>query len=360
MATTKPFGEFNYDPGITPTLSFPSPGLAAQVVVTAINIIRKMAVGVEHYAEANQGTAVNEVVEKIPNLPDETQVRWDSIMSNAGAAMAKARIPAEGANLPMPAYLVENAVGTLTDKMLDAIETLFPEVAAAGAQADAALIAALKGPVGVTYTESVDRLAADTAFAFDQREAFAQERAMLDSAAAAGHRFLPGASFDAIARMHAATVRQHDQAVAAAYQARVAEEQAAKLKLARAATDARIRNIREFTAKIVDLFRLKQRAHAMHIGDHNTLIEEKSTMERLTAAERNRIESVIQDTAKRRLDARVKSAQIGDGAEASAKLKLATANEMIDMLGTLSATLYNQIGGRGSWGGTESDVTDYS
>lgn len=192
MATTKPFGEFNYDPGITPKLSFPSPGLAAQVVVTAINIIRKMAVGVEHYAEANQGTAVNEVVEKIPNLPDETQVRWGSVMSSAGAAMAKARIPAEGANLPMPAYLVENAVGTLTDKMLDAIETLFPEVAAAGAQADAALIAALKGPVGVTYTESVDRLAADTAFAFDQREAFAQERAMLDSAAAAGHRFLPG------------------------------------------------------------------------------------------------------------------------------------------------------------------------
>lgn len=356
----QPFPPFNYDPGIDPTLTFPSPGLAAQVVVTAINIIRNMATSLEVYAEGQQGPAIDLVIDGIPALPDETQVRWASTYSNAVGAMALARQPVAGAILPMPDYAVDNAVGTLADRMLDAIETLFPEVAAAGEMADAALIAGLNGGTGVTHTESVDRLNADNAFAFDQREAYAQERLMVDAAAAAGHRFLPGAAFDAIARLHAATVRQHDQAVAAAYQARVAEEQAAKLKLARAATDARMRNIREFTSKVVDLFRLKQRAHALHVADHNALIGEKSDLERLTAAERNRIEAVIQETARKRHDARVKAAQIGDNAVTSAKLKVATSGQMVDMLGTLSAQLYNQIRASGGWSGSEQDVTDYS
>ena len=55
----------------------------------------------------------------------------------------------------------------------------------------------------------------------------------------------------------------------------------------------------------------------------------------------------------------IASATISCGSEFLGKLKMANANEVVDLFGNAVTTLMNQVHGKGGYQGTERDVTDW-
>lgn len=336
-------------------------GLSAAIVIQAINLISDFATNAdERMNRALQGNVYTHI-ENLPGMPTSAQDPWrdnakrvDEALSDA-ADLVKDALKIPVARLPA---VVESSVVTFFDSYLEFVDSYFPGLQAGGAAADR-LAARAFGGAGLTHSEIVDGVAGDTAFTWSQQEAFAQERALLDERAAAGHRFLPGAAFNAIGRMHAAAIRPAAEAAAQAHAARAALERQARMDLARAATSQRMERIKKVTDQALDAFKMKMRARSLHLADRASVVGTAAATASINPAYRTRLAELALAVTERRRASIVAAGKASDRSVEVAKANYSNGQELVDLLGNMVTTLHNQVRASGSYGGTERDVTDW-
>lgn len=344
---------------VTQTGGIAMQGLSAAIVINAIDKIGNMINDAEGRMAAKVEPYISDLINDISSRPKVATAQYRGAYVAADNALNGATISGNAPKIGSPPQLIEAAVGTFFADYTSVVSDLFPGLLEAGTTADDFIRAALSSPIGVSYSEIVDRAQADTAFAFARQDAWAQERQMLDESAAAGHRFAPGAAHAGIARMHAQSVRGAKDAITAAHAARLQQERSDKMRLVRAELDQRMDRIKKLHQQTADAFRQKMQARALWVGDQNAVIDSANNRYALNAQFDARLQHILQAAAARRFKSTADALEIGDREIDIAKLKLANGQELVDLLGNMVTTLSNQIRASGSYGGTERDVTDW-
>ena len=334
-------------------------GLSAAIVLTAIDKITKMISDAEALIDSKVTPAITKHITDIPNTPDAVRAMYSSSQSKAQGALSSASVAGGGPGIPQLPATIENAVVSFFEGYTITLDQLFPGLSLAGEDADAFVAAALASTIGVSYNETVDSTPAEAAFLLARKQAHEQERAALDLSATAGHRFAPGATFDVIARLHGESTAQASSAITAAFAARLAQERSDKMRLIRSQIDTRMDRVKRIQQQVADAFRLKMRARGLWINDQNAVIDATNNQFAMSAQFKARVDSLIRDTAARLHGNVVAGLEIGDRRVDIGKIKMMNGQELVDMLGTMVATLQNQIRGSGSYNGTERDATDW-
>ena len=73
----------------------------------------------------------------------------------------------------------------------------------------------------------------------------------------------------------------------------------------------------------------------------------------------SRVTGLLRQVATRRFNMKLDEAAARDREDFLGKLKMANANEVVDLFGNAVTTLMNQVSARGTYSGTERDVTDW-
>lgn len=334
-------------------------GLSAAIVLTAIEKITEMIKDAESLIDSKVTPAITRHINDIPNTPDAVQASYSSSQSKAQGALAGATVGGTGPGIPQLPPMVEKAVVSFFEGYTTVLDDLFPGLAVAGADADAFVAAALASSIGVSYREAVDSTPAETAFLLARKQAHEQERAALDLSALAGHRFVPGATFDAIARLHGESTLLASNAITAAHAARLAQERSDKMRLIRSQIDTRMDRVKRVQQQVADAFRLKMRARGLWISDQNAVIDATNSQFAMSAQFKSRVDGLMREAAARLHGNVVSGFEIGDRKVDIGKIKMMNGQELVDMLGAMVATLQNQIRGSGSYSGSERDVTDW-
>ncbi|AEF89719.1 hypothetical protein DelCs14_2707 [Delftia sp. Cs1-4] len=334
-------------------------GLSAAIVYTAIDKIGTMINDAAGRMQSKIGPAITQIIDGIPDYPEVAKAKHSNSLSAVLTALGPASVGASGPAVGQLPLLVEQAVGTFFTGYSSVVNDLFPGLLDAGADADAWIQSALTSAVGTTYIESVDRVAGDTAFALARKDAWAGERDLLDAAAASGHRFAPGATHNAIARLHAESTRAAADAIAATHAARLREERETKMRLVRAELDQRMDRIKQLHQQTAQAFRDKLRARGLWISDQDAVIDSYNRSYALPAQFNARLAQLAQEAAQRHYKSTADALQISDVAVDVAKLKMANGQEIVDFLGNMITTLNNQVRASGSYSGSERDVTDW-
>ncbi len=334
-------------------------GISAAIVIEAINKIGKMISDADAMMADKIEPAINNAIDKIPNRPDALKANYSDSRSAAAGALGGASVVGSGPNIAPPPALIESAVVSFFEDYTTVIDELFPGLSQAANDADAFISAALASVVGVSYSEQVDRSAAETAFALARKQAHAQEREVLDAASAAGHRFAPGTALNAIARLHAESTRAGHEAIVAAHAARLQQERSDKMRLVRSQIDMRMDRVRKLHQQTAEAFRLKLKARGMWINDQNAVIDATNSQYAINAQFQARVAALLKDVAARRHNSAVSALEIGDRKLDIGRLKMMNGQELVDLLGQMVGTLLNQIRANGSYNGTERDVTDW-
>lgn len=334
-------------------------GISAAIVYTAIDRISEMITTAETAMARYVQSEVNAALQGIPKRPDAADANYGVEYSSANGALSGADLQGKNPNLDRLPMFLDNVVGSFFDDYLAKMDLLFPGLGAAGADADAFVRSALASAVGVSYDEQVDRAGADTAFALARRQAFAQERQMLDAAAAAGHRFAHGQVLEALARMHGASVGTATDAATRAHAERLAQERSEKMRLAKVSLDANMRMIRKIHDQVAEALKLKLRARGMWINDQNQVVDSSNNIVGMNERFRTQVTELMRRTAARRFGLDFDERAAKDREELLGKLKIANANEVVDMFGNIVTTLMNQVQGKGGYQGQERDVTDW-
>lgn len=337
-------------------------GLSAAIVIQAINLISEFAYKADE--RMNQATTSNiyDHILGMPTMPKSAQDPLSDSTKMAGDALRPATRLVADAGRDVSAALMptamESAVVTFFDNYLSFVDQNFPGLQSGGGAADR-LAGAAFGGAGLTHSEVVDGVAADTAFAWSQQDAYAQERALVDERAAAGHRFLPGAAFSAIARMHAAAIRPAAEAAAQAHAARAALERQARMDLARAATAHRVDRIKKVTDQALDAFMKKIRARGLQNADRESIVGTTASTVALSSDYQTRLAELALSVAERRQASMVAAGKANDRSVEIAKANYSNGQELVDLLGNMVTTLFNQVRANGSYSGSERDVTDW-
>ena len=337
-------------------------GISAAIVIQAINLIADFAYDANERMNRVTNSNVYDHIIGMPGVPLSAQQQLrDSVVSADTAFLPASKLVEEaGRNViegTMPPVL-EKAVEQFFGDYLSFVDEHFPGVRAAGGAADALASKAL-GNAGITHSEVVDAVAADSAFGWDQQDAYAQERALLDQHSAAGHRFLPGAAFSAIARLHAASIKPAAEAAARAHAARAEVERQARMSLARAATAARTGRIKKVTDQALDAFKAKMLARSQHRADRLSVIGTAASTAMLPNEYRARLAELARTSAERHLASTVAAGKASDRDVEIAKANYGNGQELVDLLGNMVTTLFNQVRANGSYSGSERDVTDW-
>ena len=166
-------------------------GISAAIVIEAINKISKMIADADALVAAKVEPAINRAISEIPDRPDSLVASYSDSRSTVRGALSKATVLGSAPVIASPPALIEQAVVSFFEDYTTVIDGLFPGLSQAGDDADAFISAALASAIGVSYSEAVDRSPADTAFALAHKQAHAQEREVLDTAAAVGTALPP-------------------------------------------------------------------------------------------------------------------------------------------------------------------------
>ena len=334
-------------------------GISAAIVIEAINKISKMIADADALVAAKVEPAINRAISEIPDRPDSLVASYSDSRSTVRGALSTATVLGSAPVIASPPALIEQAVVSFFEDYTTVIDGLFPGLSQAGDDADAFISAALASVVGVSYSETVDRSPADTAFALAHKQAHAQEREILDTAAAVGHRFAPGTAHNAIARLHAESTRGAHEAIVAAHAARLQQERSDKMRLVRAQIDTRMDRVRKLHQQTAEAFRLKLKARGMWISDQNAVIDATNSQYAIGAQFQARLSTLLQDVTARRHGSVVSALEIGDRKLEVGRLKMMNGQELVDLLGQMVGTLLNQVRASGSYNGSERDVTDW-
>lgn len=334
-------------------------GISAAIVLTAIDKITDMVKDADAALDAKVGPAVEQVIADIPAQPDSVKANYTNSYDKVAGALGGSSVAGSGPNVePLPA-IINEAVGTFFSNYLTVLDQLFPGLSAAGDDADAFIAAALASTVGVSYSDLVDRTPGETAFLMARKQVFLQEREALDTAAAAGHRFAPGATMDMLARLHGEGTQSAMAALQQAHAARLEQERSDKMRLIRAQIGTRMDRVKKVQQQTAEAFRLKLRARGMWISDQNAVIDAANNRVALNAQFKARIDAARREAASRLHGSVVSALEVGDRSVDLGKLKMMNGQELVDMLGNMAATLLNQIRASGSYNGREDDRTDW-
>ena len=334
-------------------------GISAAIVYTAIDRISEMINAADAAMAEHVNSEVNDALKSISGRPLAMDANYGEKYNGASGALSKANLEGKTPELDRLPLFLDNVVGSFFDDYLAKMDQLFPGLGAAGADADAFVRHALASAVGVSYNEEVDRTAADTAFAMARRQAFAQERQVLDAAAAAGHRFAHGQALEALARMHGDSITSATEATARVYAERLAQERSEKMRLAAVSLGNNLQIIRKLHAQVAEAFKLKLRARGMWINDQNQVVDASSNITAMNEQFYDRVTQLMRQTATRRFGLDFDERTARDRSEVLGKLKIANANEVVDLFGNMVTTLMNQVQAKGGYHGQERDVTDW-
>lgn len=334
-------------------------GLSAAIVLNAIDKIGGMIADADELMASKVEPAINRAITGIPGRPDSMAANYVDSRKVVGDALAGATVQGRTPAVDSPPALVEKAVASFFINYTTVMDELFPGLSHAGVNADAFISAALESSLGVSYSEVVDRTAADTAFALARKQAHAQERDVLDAAAAAGHRFAPGQAFNAIARLHAESTQGAYDAIAAAHAARLQQERSDKMRLIRTQIDTRMDRVKKLHQQTAEAFRLKVQARGMWVDDQNAVIDATNSQHAIGAQFQARMAALLREVSAKHHGSVVNALEIGDRKVEVGRLKLMNGQELVDLLGQMVGTLLNQIRASGSYNGSERDVTDW-
>lgn len=334
-------------------------GISAAIVYAAIDKISEMILTADGAMRAAVDKEINGALRFMNGRPDALAVRYRDHFNNANAALGGANLEGEDLDIqPLPLFL-DNVVGSFFEDYTSKLDALFPGMGVAGADAEAFVRAALASAIGMSYSEQVDSTPAETAFLLARRQAFAEERKALDGAAAAGHRFAPGAVMDALARMHGASIATATEALTQAHARRLEQERSEKMRLVRASLDTGMDRVKKLQQQVAEAFRLKLRARGMWINDQNQVVDSVNGVIALNEKFHASLAATMRRMATRRFNLDFTEAETKDRDDFLGKLKMANANEVVDLFGNMVTTLMNQVSGRGSYSGNERDVTDW-
>lgn len=335
------------------------PGISAAIVINGISKISEMITRADSAMQSNIDREINAALRAIPVSPDVSKVSFKEPASAVRGALSGANLEGKNPNIGRMPLFLENVVGSFFEDYIGKLDALFPGLGMAGANADAFVRAALTSAVGMSYNEVVDSTPARTAFLMAQRQTFAKEREMLDTAAGAGHRFAPGQVLEAIARARGASVASATEALTQAHAQRLEQERNEKMRLARASLDASMDRVKRLHQQVAEALRLKLRARGMWINDQNAVVDAANNIIALNERFNSQVSELMRRTAARRFGLKFDEAVALDRDDFLGKLKMANANEVVDLFGNAVTTLMNQVQGKGAYNGLERDMTDW-
>ena len=335
------------------------PGISAAIVINGISKISGMIAQADAAMQRNIGHEINAALRAIPASPDASKLGFKEQASAVRGALDDANLEGRNPNIDRMPLFLENVIGSFFEDYIGKLDALFPGLGMAGADADAFVRAALTSAVGMSYNEVVDSTPAHTAFLMAQRQTSAKEREVLDTAAGAGHRFAPGQVLEAIARARGASVASATEALTQAHAQRLEQERNEKMRLARASLDASMDRVKRLHQQVAEAFRLKLRARGMWINDQNAVVDAANNIIALNERFNSQVSELMRRTAARRFGLKFDEVATLDRDDFLGKLKMANANEVVDLFGNAVTTLMNQVQGKGAYNGRESDVTDW-
>lgn len=333
-------------------------GISAAIVYTAIDRITEMLLTADAAAAAAVNTEVNAALRSVPARPDAASATYGDKYNATATALAKANLEGKNPDIePLPLFL-DNVVGSFFDDYVGKLDFLFPGLAAAGADAQAFVSRALSSATGMSYDELVDSTPAETIFLRAQRQLQAQERDVLEAAASAGHRFAHGKAMETLARMRG-DISSTTDALAQAHAQRLQQERQEKMRMALAAMSSNMDRIKKLHAQTAEALKLKLRARGLWINDQNAVVDSANNVYAMNAQFKERVAGLLRATATRRFGLEFDEKATKDRDDFLGKLKMANANEVVDLFGNMVTTLMNQVSARGSYQGSERDVTDW-
>lgn len=334
-------------------------GISAAIVYTAIEKITDMIGTAEEAMQRAVDTEINAALRSVPKRPGVADVLYAPVLDTVNTALEGTDLSGAGLDLqPLPLFL-DGVVGSFFDDYLGKLDELFPGLGAAGADAEAFAIGALNGAVGMSYNEAVDSTPAHTAFLMAQKEVQAKEREVLAMAAAGGHRFAHGHAMEAIARMRGDSVASATEALLQSHARRLQQERDEKMRMARSMLDTSMDRIKRLNQQVAEALKLQLRARGMWINDQNAVVDSANNVYALREQFKGHVMELLRRTATRRVGLKMDEAQTRDRDDFLGKLKMANANEVVDLFGNMVTTLMNQVNARGGYQGSERDVTDW-
>lgn len=334
-------------------------GMSAAIVLNAIDKISDMINQADSAMQRSLNTEINAALRSIPGRPAAMDANYREQYSSASGALVGATLEGKDPEIERMPLFLENVVGSFFEDYTSKLDALFPGLGVAGADAEAFVRAALASAIGVSYNEQVDSTPAHTAFLLARRQANVQERDALEAAAQAGHRFAHGHVLEAIARMQGASIQTATDAITRAHAERLAQERSEKMRLVRALLDTNMDRVKKLHQQVAEAFRLKLRARGMWINDQNAVVDSFNNTVVLNERFYNQVTELMRRTATRRFGLKFDEAAAKDRAEFLGKLKMANANEVVDLFGNMVTTLMNQVHGKGAYNGAERDTTDW-
>lgn len=334
-------------------------GINAAIVYTAINRIGEMILTADAAMSAKIDKEINGALDSMKGRPDVAGVDYRDKLNSAEGALAAANLEGPDLNLDVMPMFLDNVVGSFFDDYTDKLDILFPGLGAAGADAEEFVRRALASAIGMSYNEFVDSTPAETAFQMARRQAFAQERGILNDVAMAGHRFAPGAAMDALARLHGNSIAQATEALTRAHAQRLEQERTEKMRLVRVQLDTSMQRVKKLHDQVTEAFKLKMRARGLWINDQNQVVDSSNNVIAMNERFDSAVAGLLRKTSMRRFGLEFDETATKDRNDFIGKLKMMNANEVVDLFGNAVTTLMNQIQGKGAYDGTETDRTDW-
>lgn len=335
------------------------PGISAAIAVTGIDKISEMINNADSAMQEKIGSEINAALRAVPGRPDALSANYGTQYSSATGALRRADLDGEEPQIDRLPLFLENVIGSFFEEYIDKLDALFPGLGAAGADADAFVRAALTSAVGVSYNEVVDSTPAHTAFLMAQRQVHTQERELLQAAAGAGHRFAPGQTLETLARARGASISSATDAIVRAHAQRLEQERTEKMRLARVSLEASMNRVKRLHQQVAEAFKLKLRARGMWVNDQNAVVDASNNVFALNERFHGQVTDLMRRTSTRRFGLKFDEAAAKDRSEFLGKLKMANANEVVDLFGNAVTTLMNQVQAKGAYNGQERDVTDW-
>lgn len=159
--------------------------------------------------------------------------------------------------------------------------------------------------------------------------------------------------------MHGDSITSATEATTRVYAERLAQERSEKMRLAAVSLGNNLQIIRKLHAQVAEAFKLKLRARGMWINDQNQVVDASNNITAMNEQFYDRVTQLMRQTAARRFSLDFDERTARDRSEVLGKLKIANANEVVDLFGNMVTTLMNQVQGRGGYQGQERDVTDW-
>ena len=164
-------------------------GMSAAIVLNAIDKISGMINNADGAMQRAIDSEINAALHAIPGRPDTASASYREQFYSVQGALDDANLDGKDPDIDRMPLFLDNVVGSFFADYTDKLDALFPGLGQAGADADAFARAALASAMGMSYSEQVASTPAEPAFLLARRQAFAQEREALQTAAQAGHRF---------------------------------------------------------------------------------------------------------------------------------------------------------------------------